>query len=295
MKYKSFFLGALSIILSCTVYAQVSYDKIFVNNCAVLNMIPTTSDSHDYKDVVLIAGLAIDNIGDYSSVVVERVVYKEKFGTFAPTDDIKKVLIALNDDQFYRLGRAQVKKDTPKQIWIYPEYSAGSVWVSSDSSASSLSIPFDGKYVLVYNPSSSKNTFYMGDGSVLEGSYANLDGKGRITEIYYGGGYTLKGFNYQVSYNENGKIASIEEIEWIKGSKGVVTKKVKSSVKLVWKGNEITKITIAPKQNESKEYQLEVKETNAAGLWTKAIISHADDNSAGGWFVDGEYRRIFMN
>ena len=293
MKYNGLLFALLALFLTCTSFAQVSYDKVFVNNSAILNMIPTTSESHDYKDVILIASLPIETIGDYSSIIVEKVAYKEKFGSFSPTDNITKALIAINAENVFRMGRVQVKKETPKQICIYPEYSAGSVWESSGSSYSSLVIPLESQYVLVYNPSSAKNTFYMGNGSSLEGSYANLDGKGRITEIYYGGTYTLAGFHFQISYNDNGRISAVEKVETSKGSKGAINKKIKSSIKLSWKGNDLTRITIAPSEYESKEYSLEVKEKNADGLWTKAILSHKDDNSVGGQFIDCEYRRSF--
>lgn len=293
MKNKGLFLAVLALFLTCNSFAQVSYDKVFVNNSAILNMIPSTYESHDYKVVFLIASLPIETIGDYSSIIVEQVAYEEKFGSFSPTNSINTALIALNADNVFRMGRVQVKKETPKQICIYPEYSAGSVWKSSDSSYSSLAIPIESMYVLAYNPSSAKNTFYMGNGSSLEGSYAKLDDKGRITEIYYGGAYSLAGFHFQISYNDYGKISSVEKVETSKGSKGTVTKKIKSSIKLTWKGQDLTKITIAPSEYESKDYSLEVKEKNPDGLWTKAILSHKDDYSAGGQFIDCEFRRSF--
>lgn len=293
MKTKGFVLSGLLLLIFYPSFSQASFDKRFVNNCVVLNLIPSTSEKHDYKDVVLIAGLANDSIGRYSSIIVKKVSYKEKFGDFFPTDDINERLVALNSDNVIRVGRVQVQQASPQHLCIYPDCGAGSVWRESDSEKKTLYIPFAGDYVLVYNPSIAKNLFYMNDGSALEGSYASLDGTGRITEIYYSGSYSLSGFHYQVSYGENDKITSIEKIEMSKDRQGKLVKKVKSFVKLAWKGDDISSIIIGPDEYDSTEYQLEIKETNADGLWTKAILSHKDKNTVDGRFIDGEYRREF--
>lgn len=289
----------LSLSMVSPIFSQAAFDNIFICNSAILNMIPNLNDKQNYIDVFLIASLAPYGTSDHSSVVIERVPYKEKFGSFSPTDEVQKSLIAFNDDNAFRIGRVQVKKSTPKQICIFPEYSAGSVWKYSDSSSESIVIPIESTYVLIYKPSEAKNTFYKGNGSALDDSYANLDGKGRITEIFQRGGSAIAGFHYRISYNENGKIASVEELELTKDRKGTVIKKVKSSLKLFWKGNNVTSFTITPYHFESDEYNttidysLEVKETNSDGLWTKAVLSHKDENCVGGKYIDCEYNRAF--
>lgn len=266
--------------------AQPVFDRTFVNNSAILNMIPDRT-SQDYFDATIIAGLAYNDISQYSFIEVTKTKYIEKFGEFSPSGEINPVLVMLNNDEAMRVGRVHVLKNTPKRIEISPEYSAGTDWKTTTETF--YINPVGSLYTLIINSMPGKSIFYeTKNGAELSDSYAEIDANGRIKEIYRRGSYSRKRFDYQVSYLGNGHIASIEEVE--EDSKGI--KKVKSSVIFSWEKDDLTKFTIS-QNGQTIEYVLEIKSRNESGVWTEAIIYHKDLNCADGRFIDGGYTRVF--
>lgn len=287
-------IGALCIT-TLEASAQVNYDKIFVNNCAVLNMIPTTATDHDFKDIIYIVSGANNTVCGYKSVVVEAVKYKESFGSFVPTNERQTALIMLNDGSTMRVGRTQVKTQSPKRIWIYPGDSAGNIDSYVEPGANPLAFYDVGYYALVYNANTQKDSFYMKDGSLLfEDAYVQKDSKGRITEIYSPGGFSIAGFFFGVSYNESGDISSIKELRRVRGKNGAITKQTKRSIDFTWKGDVITRIHSTDAYGKTYDYNLEIKEKNEDGVWTEALLTHKDINSADGKFIDSGLVRKFQ-
>ena len=294
---KYFRIAVVAALIGSTINAnsQVVYDKVFVNNCAVLNMIPTTSEKHDFKDVIYIVSGADKTICGYRSVIVESTRYKENFGKFILSDEKQTALVMLNDGSTMRVGRAQVRSSSPKRIWIYPEYSAGTLMTLSGSDENPLALYGDGKYALVFNADSGKDVFYMQNGSLLsEDAYVQKDSKGRIIEIYNPGSFSIAGFFYGVSYNDAGNIASVKELQRSKEKNGAVVKKVKNAINFSWNGDKITKIQITDANGSTIDYELDVQGYNPDGVWTEAVLTHKDKYSANGKFFDVRLVRKFQ-